>query len=120
MKRGTRAIIGYLSERPARFTRQQWADPVDDVSKLGRENFLRLAVGHDGGGEAARKLVKTELRDDLLARMTRYRKKSGLDTRAFIAASHVSASGRLKRQPSKAVMRSAPKYLSHLRQWLST
>jgi hypothetical protein len=118
MKPGTKAIIGYLSERPVRFTRQQWADLVDDIAKLGRENFLHLAARQDGGEQAARKSAKTELRDELLARMTRYRKKSGLDTRAFIGASHVRASGRLGRQPSKAMMRSAPKYLSYLRQWL--
>ncbi len=118
MKTGTKAIIEYLNNRAPPFRRQHWADLLDDIAKLGREDFLRIAVARDENRGANRKLRISEPKDELLAQMARYRRKSGLSTREFIVAAHSSLSGRLEKQPSKAVMGSAPRYLKYLRQWL--
>ena len=121
MRPGTAAILGHLKRtRSVRFTRQQWADLVDDIAKLGKEKFLRIAVDGEAGARPVPKTTKqAEAPDTLLEEMSRYRKKSGLNTKAFIAALHIKLEGRLHRKPLKVTMTSGPKYLSYLRQSLS-
>ena len=121
MRPGTKAILEHLKRsRAARFTRQQWADLVDDVVTLGKERFLRIAVEQQEEAPPAQKVKKpVGASDPLLMQMDRYRKKSGLNARAFIAALHAKLEGRLHGRPPKAIMTSGPKYLFYIRQSLS-
>jgi hypothetical protein len=120
MRPGTESIVGHLKRaRTAKFTRQQWADLVDDVTALGREEFLRVVMG---GGTQSRpsRGTKTQAKvdDPLLDLMARYQKKSGLKMVDFIAALHRKLGDRLERQPTKEIAKSSPKYLSFARQTL--
>ena len=116
MKAGTAAIIGHLKRsKSTRFTRAQWGELLEDLSLLGREAFLDLAVATDTKPRSAATPKSTKVADPLLDQMNRYRKKSGLSAADFVAALHGKLAVRIPAPASKAVFNSAPKYLAHAR-----